>query len=111
MVYIIIAMFSICILSSICCYNYSHTRPLIQPVRNVSLPIPMMLINSMNNINSMNSMNINLNEECCICLDINNIQSWSILPCGHKFHSSCVSTWLHNHQTCPVCRCDITNVP
>lgn len=110
-VYIIIAMFSICILSSICCYNYSHTRPLIQPVRNVSLPIPMMLINSMNNINSMNSMNINLNEECCICLDINNIQSWSILPCGHKFHSSCVSTWLHNHQTCPVCRCDITNVP
>ncbi len=70
MVYIIIAMFSICILSSICCYNYSHTRPLIQPVRNVSLPIPMMLINSMNNINSMNSMNINLNEECCICLDI-----------------------------------------
>ena len=46
----------------------------------------------------------NQNEECCICLDMANTQAWSILPCGHKFHYSCVSTWLLSHQTCPVCR-------
>ena len=46
----------------------------------------------------------NQNEECCICLDIDNTREWSILPCGHKFHSSCVSMWILSHQTCPVCR-------
>lgn len=43
-------------------------------------------------------------EECCICLDMDNTSEWSILPCGHKFHSSCVATWIHSNQTCPVCR-------
>jgi hypothetical protein len=46
----------------------------------------------------------NQNEECCICLDMDNTGEWSILQCGHKFHGTCVSTWLRSHQTCPVCR-------
>lgn len=26
------------------------------------------------------------------------------LPCGHEFCSSCITTWLLEHATCPVCR-------
>ena len=105
-IYIIYVIFSICILSTVCCHNYSYPQPVIRQVGNISSPVPTLLINSVNL-----NLNLNLNEECCICLDVNNIKTWSILPCGHKFHSSCVSTWLHNHQTCPICRCDIINVP
>ena len=46
----------------------------------------------------------NQNEECCICLDSENTNPWSILPCGHKFHGHCISQWLRSNQTCPICR-------
>ena len=49
-------------------------------------------------------------DECCICLDIDNTRSWSILACGHKFHSLCISTWIVSNQTCPVCRYGIIPV-
>jgi len=62
--------------------------------KNVSIPIPILIID-------------NQNEECSICLDIDNIQTWIILPCGHKYHGSCVSTWLQTHKTCPICRFNI----
>lgn len=54
-------------------------------------------------------VNDNHNDECCICLDNNKEQTWSILPCGHKFHNSCISTWLLRQQKCPVCRHDMVN--
>ena len=44
------------------------------------------------------------NEECSICLDIDNANSWTILQCSHKFHNQCISTWLQINQTCPICR-------
>jgi hypothetical protein len=91
--YIVVCMFSILILSSICCNNYLYTSTIRQN-KNITLPIPLLIID-------------NQNEECSICLDKENIQTWSILPCGHKFHGSCVSTWLLTHQTCPTCRFNI----
>ena len=64
----------------------------------VAIPIPILV-------------NDNHNDECCICLDNNKEQTWSILPCGHKFHDSCISTWLLRQQKCPVCRHDMVNSP
>lgn len=77
---IIISIFILCII-------YSNSRPVIQ------LP----------NIT-------NQTEECCICLDMDNTLVWSILPCGHKFHRTCISTWLCSHQTCPVCRFRVISI-
>ena len=40
---------------------------------------------------------------CSICLD-NTPGDFTTLDCGHKFHSSCLATWLWKKQECPLCR-------
>ena len=92
-IYIIFGIFSIFLLWAIYCNNYSQQVPFINQDNIVPLLIPIVL-----------------REECCICLDMDNTHSWSILPCGHKFHMSCVSTWLRFNQTCPVCRLSVIPV-
>lgn len=92
-VYIIFGIFSIFLLWSIYCNNYSQPVPFINHHNVVPLLIP-----------------VALREECCICLDTENTCAWSILPCGHKFHMSCILTWLHSNQTCPVCRLQINPI-
>jgi hypothetical protein len=45
---------------------------------------------------------------CSICLmDINDGQNTILLPCGHMFHSDCVTKWLEIHNTCPLCRFEL----
>ena len=41
-------------------------------------------------------------EKCTICWD--NINPGCMLRCTHVFHTPCLYTWLRDHQTCPVCR-------
>lgn len=44
-------------------------------------------------------------EDCAVCLDCFKLNQVLIhLPCGHKFHSSCLIPWLDNNQHCPYCR-------
>ncbi|KAL3081462.1 hypothetical protein niasHS_011706 [Heterodera schachtii] len=47
--------------------------------------------------------------ECTICLgEIEKetpVKLLAILePCKHIFHNECISEWLKNHNTCPICR-------
>ena len=45
------------------------------------------------------------NEICSICLQIfSENEILSQLPCQHKFHNSCINSWLNNNQSCPLCR-------
>lgn len=49
--------------------------------------------------------------ECIICLD-DYVEGESVvmqLPCGHEFHSACISRWLLSRKrTCPICKHDMT---
>jgi len=43
------------------------------------------------------------NEECSICLDINN-KVWIKTKCNHIFHEECFKEWIHISKSCPICR-------
>lgn len=44
-------------------------------------------------------------EGCTVCLDaFEDAQRIVSLPCGHYFHLTCISPWLDQHNTCPMCR-------
>jgi hypothetical protein len=41
---------------------------------------------------------------CTICLE--NFKKTGLvrqLPCKHNFHDACITTWLENNKTCPLC--------
>ena len=47
-------------------------------------------------------------EDCPICMGgFTQGESLRLLPCIHKFHVSCIDTWLESSVTCPICKVDI----
>jgi hypothetical protein len=47
-------------------------------------------------------------EACTVCQDL--VEQGAVtlsMPCGHLFHKDCLMPWLQEHNTCPVCRCEI----
>lgn len=47
-------------------------------------------------------------EDCIICMGKFQAQDLiRLLPCFHKFHVSCIDTWLASTVSCPVCKSDI----
>ncbi|KAG8676102.1 hypothetical protein FPOAC1_002098 [Fusarium poae] len=46
--------------------------------------------------------------ECTICIDeMKEGDMATFLPCSHWFHEECVTLWLKEHNTCPICRTPI----
>lgn len=83
-----------------------NTQPVNTQVRTISLSA----LPALPALPALIMVNDKQNEECCICLDNSKNQTWSALPCGHKFHGSCISAWLLQQQKCPVCRHVMTNM-
>jgi len=43
--------------------------------------------------------------ECSVCMDSVELGEEVVsLPCQHWFHRNCVTMWLKEHNTCPICR-------
>lgn len=44
-------------------------------------------------------------NSCSICIEnMHKGDEAVVLPCKHWFHDECVTLWLKQHNTCPVCR-------
>lgn len=45
---------------------------------------------------------------CSVCKEEFQIGNFSItLPCRHYFHKDCISPWLSQHNSCPICRFEL----
>ena len=45
------------------------------------------------------------NKQCAICQFCYEVkEKYIILPCLHRFHTECVSTWFERKNTCPICK-------
>ena len=53
------------------------------------------------NIND-NKIEIIRDNTCSICLESGGSK---LLPCGHRFHKTCIIKWMKVSKTCPLCRC------
>lgn len=46
--------------------------------------------------------------ECTVCIDEVKVgEEVVVMPCKHWFHEACVTMWLKEHNTCPICRTPI----
>ncbi|XP_006825972.1 RING finger protein 122-like [Saccoglossus kowalevskii] len=44
------------------------------------------------------------NDTCPVCLEeFLYVEELGICTCGHSFHTKCISTWLYENNTCPMC--------
>lgn len=56
-------------------------------------------------LNTVEASKDHMNDDCHICLDrVGFGAQLVVLPCEHKFHKSCIHTWLKQKRSCPICR-------
>lgn len=49
-----------------------------------------------------------LKSDCAICLSRkSSSKNVAVLPCGHKYHETCLYEWLEEHPNCPMCRASV----
>jgi E3 ubiquitin-protein ligase RNF115/126 len=45
---------------------------------------------------------------CTVCCDPIAVDSKGMfMPCGHVYHPDCLTPWLENNNSCPVCRFEL----
>ena len=45
------------------------------------------------------------NSDCSICWDPYQLgEAARVMQCGHRYHETCIFTWLESKRTCPLCR-------
>jgi len=50
------------------------------------------------------------NKTCCICKEeYKKLKRVTVLNCNHDFHERCISKWIKNKPTCPLCRKNINS--
>ena len=68
--------------------------------------MPMGSTVSSNNVSRFNdiipSSSSTMRFQCTVVEDCVEGQRQQILPCMHKFHSSCIGNWLSNSNKCPL---------
>ncbi|KAJ9167930.1 hypothetical protein P3X46_019518 [Hevea brasiliensis] len=48
-------------------------------------------------------------DVCMVCMEgFESSIGGKRVPCGHVYHSVCISSWLSHSNSCPLCRCNIT---
>ena len=105
MVYTIASVFSIYLIYSGCCFDftYYHTHPANNLRNNRQVQV-----RPLDAVAVVVAVAMPSNEECCICLDNDNVRPWGVLPCAHTFHAACITRWVATQQpNCPVCRTNI----
>jgi hypothetical protein len=106
MLYTVVSVFSMYLIYSGCCFSARYHRHPANRLRNHVRVQDR--VRPLDAVAVAVEVAVSSNEECCICLDKDNEQSWGVLPCGHKFHAACITRWVATQQpNCPVCRFDV----
>ena len=71
-------------------------------------PVPKQLLEQLptSNFTQANLQNFSEeNKQCAICQCQYEVdEKYIILPCLHRFHTECVTTWFERKNTCPICK-------
>ncbi|XP_076439661.1 RING finger protein 122-like [Babylonia areolata] len=48
------------------------------------------------------------NDMCPVCLEeFEQAEKVAVSRCHHGFHTKCLQQWLAQHNTCPMCKCQV----
>jgi hypothetical protein len=78
--------------------------------------LPILKIPKLNEVNfqenvefcSQKLAKVLLEKSCSICLeDYRELDDVITIPCFHQFHKVCISKWLQEKASCPICHSDV----
>lgn len=72
-------------------------------------PAPRSAIDAMPTI-KITRRHLNIDAHCPVCKDKFELGTEArLMPCDHIYHSDCIVPWLVEHNSCPVCRVELTS--
>jgi hypothetical protein len=61
-------------------------------------------IKNVENVENVENEETKEGANCPICLENIGTSKTTTTVCHHSFHSTCLASWLQQHDTCPLCR-------